>query len=224
MRIFLLPLILMAVSAPDIERTIVEHLNRHFPLAESEYLCDFSRLNIPEANQFDSVAVDGYGKDIPKGNTVVRYSLFKDGVREKMCAGTVKIGIIKEVLVTTTPVKTGERITSDMFVKRPMDIAAADDNVFDSIESLGEVVAVRYIPPGRIITGSLVSEPPVVVPGDIVDIKYESGSLSLTARGIVKKAGAQNSEVRVLNIDTKRIISARVIDSTTVALSPKEEN
>jgi len=223
MKLLLLPLLMISINGSDVEKAVMDNLNDNFPLVDAEYLCDFSRLNTAKIDRYDSVAVDGFGKDLPRGNVVVRFSFFKDGTRAQMTAGTVKVGIIKKVLTLRSPVKAGEKITEDMVAQQFMDIAPLNENVFGSFEQLGEVVAVRYIPPGRILTRSSVTKQPVVVPGDIVDIKYKKGPLSLTARGIVKKAGSLNSEIRVLNIDTKKLLRARVVDSTTVALSMGEE-
>lgn len=222
MKIFLLPLILIAFSDSDIEKTISDHINSHYPIENAEYVCDFSRLNIPQVERFDSVAVDGYGKNVPAGNTVVRLSFYKDGSRIYSSAGTIKVGILKEVLTSKTPIKAGELITADMIGLETRDISDIDESVFESSEKLGQVIASRYIPPGRIITGSIVAEPPLVVPGDMVEIRYKKGSLLLKAKGVVKQAGTLNTEIRVMNVDTNKLVHARVADSTTVIVNSGE--
>ncbi|MEE9554272.1 MAG: flagellar basal body P-ring formation chaperone FlgA [candidate division Zixibacteria bacterium] len=223
MKLFLLPLVLFGLIDADVEKVITNHLNIHYPIENAEYVCDFSRLRFKDTNKFDSVAVDGYGKDIPAGNTVVRLSFFKDGSREHTSAGTIKIGILKEVLTSKAPIKAGEIISEDMVATQIRDIAQIKELVFDSVDMLGEVVATRYIPPGRIITGSSVAEPPVVVPGDMVEIRYKKGPLLLKAKGVVKQAGPLNAEIRVMNFDTNKIVHARVADSTTVVVTSRED-
>ena len=222
MKIFLLPLLLIALSDADIEKTISDHINSRYPLDNAEYVCDFSRLNIPKMDRFDSVAVDGYGKNAPAGNTVVRLSFYKDGSRIYSSAGTIKVGILKKVLTSKTPIRAGVLITADMIGSETRDISYIDESVFESFENLGEVIAARYIPPGRIITGSLVAEPPLVVPGDMVEIRYKKGSLLLKAKGVVKQAGTFNSKIRVMNVDTNKLVHARVADSTTVVVGSGE--
>lgn len=223
MKFFLLPLVLFALSDADVEKTISEHLNSRYPVENAEYICDFSRLNLTGIDKFDSVAIDGYGKDIPRGNTVVRLSFFNDGSRTRTTAGTIKVGLLKEVLTSKTPIKTGDLITADMVAPQLRDIAGIKESVFDSIDMLGEVVATRYIPPGRILTGTLVAEPPVVVPGDMVEIRFKKGSLTLRVKGVVKQAGALNAEIRVMNFDTNKFVYARVADSVTVVVTSRED-
>ena len=106
MRLFLLPIVLIALTGADVEKTIMAHLNANYPVDGAEYVGDFSRLNLGQLAEFDSVAVDGYGKDIPRGNVVVNLSLFQNGERMHRTAGTVKIGILKQVLTAAVSMTT----------------------------------------------------------------------------------------------------------------------
>ncbi len=223
MRLFLLPIVLIALTGADVEKTIMAHLNANFPVDGAEYVGDFSRLNLGPLAEFDSVAVDGYGKDIPRGNLVMRLSFFQNGERIHRTAGTVKIGILKQVLTAGVSIKAGEEIDPSMVVLQSRDVSPLDESAFESTKQLGEVIASRYIPAGRIITKSSVSEPPVVNIGDIVKILYSKGPLSLNTNGIVRQAGAKGNDVRVMNVDTRKIISATVVDSATVVIACREE-
>ena len=223
MRLFLLPIVLIALTGADVEKTIMAHLNANFPVDGAEYVGDFSRLNLGSLAEFDSVAVDGYGKDIPRGNLVMRLSFFQNGERIHRTAGTVKIGILKQVLTAGVSIKAGEEIDPSMVVLQLRDVSPLDESAFESTKQLGEVVASRYIPAGRIITKSSVSQPPVVNIGDIVKIHYSKGLLSLNTNGIVRQAGAKGNDVRVMNVDTRKIISATVVDSATVVIACREE-
>lgn len=223
MRLFLLPIVLIALTGADVEKTIMAHLNANFPVDGAEYVGDFSRLNLGPLAEFDSVAVDGYGKDIPRGNLVMRLSFFQNGERIHRTAGTVKIGILKQVLTAGVSIKAGEEIDPSMVVLQLRDVSPLDESAFESTKQLGEVIASRYIPAGRIITKSSVSEPPVVNIGDIVKILYSKGALSLNTNGIVRQAGAKGNDVRVMNMDTRKIISATVVDSATVVIACREE-
>lgn len=223
MRLFLLPIVLIALTGADVEKTIMAHLNANFPVDGAEYVGDFSRLNLGSLAEFDSVAVDGYGKDIPRGNLVMRLSFFQNGERMHRTAGTVKIGILKQVLTAAVSIKAGEAIEPGMLALQTRDISPLDESAFESKDQLSELIASRYIPAGRIITKSSVSESPVVNIGDIVKIHYSKGSLSMNTNGIVRQAGAKGNDVRVMNMDTRRMISATVVDSGTVVIACREE-
>jgi flagella basal body P-ring formation protein FlgA len=223
MRLFLLPLVLLALTGADVEEAIMGHLKANYPVDGAKYVCDFSRLDLDQLAEFDSVAVDGYGKDIPGGNVIVRLSFFQNGERTYRTAGTIKVGILKPVLTAAVSIKAGEAVDSSKVILQLRDISSLDESTFEYMGQLGDVVASKFIPAGRIITGSSISEPPVVNIGDVVEIRYSKGPLLLHTNGIIKRAGAVGSDVRVMNVDTGKIISATVVDSATVVIAHREE-
>jgi flagella basal body P-ring formation protein FlgA len=44
----------------------------------------------------------------------------------------------------------------------------------------------------------------------------QKGSMTITTPGILKEDGYENAMVRVLNMDSKKIIYGRLVDSNTV--------
>ncbi len=219
MKIFLYPLVLISLGAADIERAVTDHLKAHYPLEKAEYICDFSRLNLRQVPEFDSVAIDGYGKDLPRGQVVVRFSFFNRGERIYKTNGTVKVGILKNVLTASTPIKSGMPLDMENLIFQQRDISELNEEPLVLSEQLINKVALNYIPSGRIITASLAGDHPAVRPGDKVEIIYNSGSLTLKANGIVKQPGSEGDRVRVMNTDTRKVVYALVADSLTVVIS-----
>jgi flagella basal body P-ring formation protein FlgA len=58
--------------------------------------------------------------------------------------------------------------------------------------------------------------PPLVKRGDLVTIIARSNGLKITTLGQVKKKGRLGDRIPVVNLDSKKILHARVIDSNTV--------
>lgn len=222
MKIFLLPIVLFSITTADVEQAVLDHLNAHYPVQDAEYVCDFSRINLSRIPESDSVAVDGYGKENPKGQVVVYFSYFKNGNRVYKTNGTVRVGVLKRVLISTVPVKSGMSFSSDNIKYETRDIARAFEEPFNSEEKLFRMVASKYIPPGRIITKSLAKMRPVVSKGERLRVLYRKGSLNLTVGGIAKQEGAKGDRIKVMNIDTRKIIYATIVDSTTVVISKRE--
>jgi flagella basal body P-ring formation protein FlgA len=52
--------------------------------------------------------------------------------------------------------------------------------------------------------------------GDLVVILVESNGLKITTLGQVKKKGRLGERIPVVNMDSKKVLHARVIDSNTV--------
>jgi flagella basal body P-ring formation protein FlgA len=222
MRIFLLPIILISISSADVERAVLEHLNDHFPLHDAEYVCDFSRFDLSRIPESDSVAIDGYGKDKPEGQVVVFFSFYNGGKRVYKTNGTVRVGILKRVLTSAIPIKPGEAFSDENVTYEIRDIASVIDEPVISKEETADKIASKYIPSGKIITRSSLKTPPVVTPGDMVEIIYDKGALSLNVGGVVKQEGAEGDRVRVMNVDTRKVIYAMVVDSATVTIALKE--
>jgi flagella basal body P-ring formation protein FlgA len=222
MRIFLFPIILIAINSADVEQAVYNHLNKHFPLSRAEYVCDFSRLDLSRIPEADSVEINGYGKDMPKGQVVVFFSFYKEGKRVYRTNGTVRVGILSEVLTTSVPIKMGEPFTEGNTRYEIRDIASVIDEPLESRDMYEGKVASKYIPSGKIITKSSLKTPPIVSPGDMVEIFYDKGALSLTVGGVIKQEGAEGDRVRVMNIDTRKVIYATVVDSATVTIANKE--
>jgi flagella basal body P-ring formation protein FlgA len=218
MNFFLLPLILINLSNVDVENAILSNLNTVYSLKNSEYVCDFSRLNIPKDLQFDSVVVDGYGKDTPSGITVVRLAYYRDNERIYANASSIRIAIIKEVLVASRNIKIGEKLDSTNVYFENRDISALDDNPITSYDFCDRKVASRFIAKGLIIVNSLLAHPSDIKSGARVEIIYSEGLMDLRANGIAKENGAVGNRIRVMNEDSRKIISAVVLDSITVAI------
>ncbi len=222
MRIFLLPIILISITSADVEKAVLDHLNGHFPLSDAEYVCDFSRMDLSRVPEADSVDITGYGKERPRGQVVVFFSFFNKGERVYKTNGTVRVGILKRVLTSAIPIKPGEPFSEENVRYEIRDIASVINEPVVSTEETSDKIASKYIPSGKIITRSSLKTPPVVSPGDMVEILYDRGALTLTVGGIVKQEGAGGDRVRVMNIDTRKVIYATVVDSATVAIAHKE--
>ena len=52
--------------------------------------------------------------------------------------------------------------------------------------------------------------------GDKILITAQKGGMTITTPGILKEDGYENAMVRVLNIESKKIIYGRLVDSNTV--------
>jgi flagella basal body P-ring formation protein FlgA len=222
MRYFLWPILLIAAGV-DVEGVIIKYLNQYYPVENAQYVCDISRLSPVDITGFDSVGVDGFGKDCPKGQVVVRLSYYKDGLASYKAAASVNIGILKPVIVAGRAIKPGEALDADKLGLETRNIAELSDAPIEAAEAIRGMIASHFIPAGRIITSTSIQMPPALITGDHIMIKYSRGSLTLSTEGIAKENGFIGERIKVMNADSKKIISATVIDSTTVAIGNKEE-
>lgn len=218
MRQFIFPLIIIALGGPNIEQTILSYLNSHYPQTSAQYVCDASTVNNLASADCDSVAVDGFGKDNPMGQVVVRLSFFKNGERIGKTSAGIRVGILKSVLVADAPIKAGEPLTSDKIRIETRDVSISDDGPLETVDQASGMVASRHIPAGRILCLSAFKRPPTLSTGDHVTIRFLKGALSLNTAGVAREDGFAGEQIRVMNFNSKKVITAVVIDSTTVAI------
>ena len=101
-------------------------------------------------------------------------------------------------------------------------IEVPDDNraaayVRDADDLIGMSLSQGAIP-GRPIQFGSVAPPLVVTRNDAVTMLLQHGSLSITARGRAMEDGAVGDRIRVANVDSSRVVDARVIGPGTVAV------
>jgi flagella basal body P-ring formation protein FlgA len=90
---------------------------------------------------------------------------------------------------------------------------------YEPAVSLEEAVgkrAGRRIEAGAVVAQRDLEEPPVLAKGSNVTILVEAGPLNVSTRGTARQSGRVGETIRVVNIDSKRELSAVVLDGGTV--------
>ena len=141
-----------------------------------------------------------------------------NGRFQKKVSVTVDIEVLTEVVVTKRPIGRYKMITEDDICLQKRDMSNLSSNIITNSEDVLGKRAKRAINAKTVLRADLVEFPSLVRRGDIVSIIAESDSLRITALGEVKEKGRKGQRVRVVNLDSKKGIYARVIDSNTVVV------
>ena len=139
-----------------------------------------------------------------------------NGLFQKKVLVTVDIEVLTEVVVTKRPFGRYKMITEDDICLQKRDISNLPSNIITSSEDVLGKRAKRAIDAKTVLRTDLIEFPPLVRRGDIVSIIAESDGLKITALGEVKKKGRMGERIRVVNLDSKKGIYARVLDANTV--------
>jgi flagella basal body P-ring formation protein FlgA len=129
---------------------------------------------------------------------------------------TATIEVLAEVVTTKKPLGRHKPITEDDIELLKMDLAKLPSGVITDPEAVLGKRTKRAIGAKTALRADLVEFPPLVKRGDVVVIIAESSGLKITALGQVKKKGRLGERIPVMNYDSKKILYARVLDSTTV--------
>ncbi len=135
---------------------------------------------------------------------------------EKKIWVTVNIEVLTEMVVTKRPLRRYHVITEDDIHMKKMDLSKVKSNAVTTYEEALGKRTKRAINTGEVLRTDHIELPPLVKRGDVVSIIAESDGLRITALGEVKKKGCRGERIKVLNLDSKKCIYARVLDSNTV--------
>ena len=129
---------------------------------------------------------------------------------------TATIELLAEVVITKKPLGRHKPITEDDIELLKMDLAKLPSGVITDPEAVLGKRTKRAIGTKTALRADLVEFPPLVKRGDVVVIIAETSGLKITALGEVKKRGRFGERIPVMNYDSKKILYARVLDSSTV--------
>ncbi len=153
------------------------------------------------------------------GRMVVYVDFTVDACFHKKIRALVDIERLGNVVVTSRPLGRHKIITRDDLAVQRVDISKLSVNVISDPDRVIGRRTKRSIDPSTILRTDLLELPPIVKRGDVVTIIAESGGLRVTARGKIKKRGHRGERLKVMNLDTKKVIYAHVIDSNTVKVT-----
>ena len=119
-------------------------------------------------------------------------------------------------MVTRRPLGRHKPITEDDIKLQKMDLARLPSGAITDPDAVLGKRTKRAIGAQTVLRANLVELPPLVKRGDMVMIVAESDGLLITALGQVKKKGRRGERIPVINLDSKKVLYARVLDSNTV--------
>lgn len=126
---------------------------------------------------------------------------------------SVKIAILKSVVVSEHPLAKGSRITSADLSFKEMDINQIKQGYFNTKEEVLDFICKQNINQGSPITLLNVERPVMVHKGDPVMIVATNNTFKITMKGIAQHDGHENEIIKVKNLTSKRVIDA-LVDGT----------
>lgn len=131
---------------------------------------------------------------------------------------TVSLERRVNVVVARRPLGRFKPIEADDIEWKALDLAGLPaDRIDDPEVAIGKRTR-RALDSGTVLRPDLLEFPPLVKRGDRVRIVAESDGLRISAFGQAKQKGAQGELIPVVNLDSNKLIHARVVDSQTVRI------
>jgi len=151
-----------------------------------------------------------------KGTCSIAIDFSVNGHFEKKVRATALVEVWGPVVVTRKPLGRYKPITEDDIMLQTMDLTNLAASVVSDPEAVLGKRTKRAIGAQTPLRTDSIELPPLVKRGDLVVIIAQSNGLRITTRGVVKKKGRLGDRIPVVNVDSKKVLYARVIDSNTV--------
>ena len=132
----------------------------------------------------------------------------------------MKIRHYDDVVVLTDRIASREPLTEDKLTIKRMEITSLHEKPLQSIGDVQNYQTRRNLAKGTILTAAAVEPIPDVEAGNEVVIIYDDGLCRISAAGVVLQSGMAGAYVKVKNKASNKIIVARVVDETAVAVDP----
>ena len=139
-----------------------------------------------------------------------------DGRPEKKILVSVSIEVVTDVIVTKRPLGRNKLITGDDIELVGMDRARTPTNAITDGDYVIGKRTKRQIDAFAVLQENQIENVPIIKRGDVVLIIAESDVLKVTTLGKAKEKGCLGEVIRVENVDSRKGIYAKVIDSKSV--------
>jgi len=152
-----------------------------------------------------------------KGNIALPIHFTVNGLFQKRILATAEVSLLTDVVVVKKSLRRHGRINEDDIELKEKDLSKTHSNVITDPEEVLGKRAKRSIAAGTILRPDHIEYPPLVKRGDVVLVVAEAAGLRVTALGVVdQREGRRGERIKVENLDSKKNIYARVLDSKTV--------
>ena len=151
-----------------------------------------------------------------RGPTIVRLDIRVDGNTQRELVLTVDTHYLRPVLISTHGIRRHEAFDSTLVIEEEHDVTNAKDGYFTAIDQLDGLQAKRPIGAGSMITQQHTEKIPVVLRGAAVALTLVSGRMQISTSGKVLQNGGIGDVVRIRNIDSGKVVQAKVLDENTV--------
>lgn len=130
----------------------------------------------------------------------------------------------KDVLVAATSISRSELFSSQNLRYERFDIGRLGAGYFTDSKKVFGLAARRVLSPGTVITDSAVVKPVAIKQGATVNIVARIGNMEVSSMGQAMQDGIEGQLIRVKNVNSAKIISARVLDENTVQVLMYKSN
>jgi flagella basal body P-ring formation protein FlgA len=150
------------------------------------------------------------------GTTNISLAFLVDGRMAKKIQVKAKIAVMQDILVSNRALERHDVVAEEDVRLEQMNLAELKTDVMtDPGEVIGKRVK-RTVDVNTPLRLNFLEVPPLVKRGDMVTIVAESDVLKITTKGFVTESGCKGEMVKVINVNSRKELFAKVRDARTV--------
>ena len=209
------------LTAEEIKQGATDFLFRTLPWEkeqlEIEIFYHGGKITLPSGEKL--LIYKGRGGTKNVGRIPITLEIKVDGIFQKRIGINSRVMVSQEVVKTTRQIKKGEIFTTDNIHIETIKTERLLGNTIKNIKDALGYEAVNYLPNGRPLLRRSIKKPALGSKGNKIMILAQKGGMKITTPGILKEDGYKDAMVQVLNIESKKIIYGRLVDSNTVKVN-----
>ncbi len=175
-------------------------------------------LSLPKAREDRRLEMRWPGLPQTEGNVTVQLVILVDGTRFRTIPLRYFVRVFQKVMITTRPLERGDRLSPSDFRHERQEVTALGASPVNADDRPTDWEMVRSTQPGTVLTAQNARRAELVSRDALVTIHYRRGTLQLRTLGKALEAGRRDDRIRIQNLGSERIISARVVGMNTVEI------
>ncbi len=209
------------ITAEEIKQGAVDHLARTLPWdktsLEINVYYEGGDINLPSGEK--KFIYKTRGSNQKAGRIPMTMEIRVNDHFQKRIRLNSRVLVSQEVIKTIRPVRKGEILSNEDVQLGTIQTERPLRNAIKNIDYALGFEAARNLSIGKILVPNFIKKPALGNKGDKIIILAEKGGMKITTPGILKEDGYEDAMVRVLNMESKKTIYGRLVDSNTVKVS-----
>ena len=162
--------------------------------------------------------VQALKRGLPTGRLPLGVDLLVDGRVEKRVFASAEVDVMCSAVVARRALKRSHVIDSGDVELRSMPRSRLPRHYIDNLEDVLGKKTKRAIPVAAALRPDMVEIPCLIHRRDVVVIVAAMKGMQVTTLGEARQKGRRGDRIKVVNLDSRKTVYARVVDSSTVAV------
>ncbi|MBF0170570.1 MAG: flagellar basal body P-ring formation protein FlgA [Nitrospinae bacterium] len=121
-----------------------------------------------------------------------------------------------KVAVTTREITRGAHLSGEDVALSEVRLDPSHNGVVTDLKEAVGKTAERSLAAGTPLRAAYLSNPTLVNSGDMVTVEADNGRIRITSQGVAKEDGDRGQWIRILNVQSNKLFTARVVGPGTV--------